>query len=121
MPAVAGAEAVVIGVAAHALTLAAADLLVETEVDAAEDPRVVDVVGDRAEAPVAQRQAGQGGSGEGDGVASAAVEALQDLARGASRRGVGRGITRVARRGDERREGRTGRRAGVVVGGAGPD
>ena len=73
-----------IDVPANAASHQASSLLVEAEMDAAVDARVIDVVGDVTKVRVLQRHVWNGRMRERDRVAEGTVEQLGDLASGAA-------------------------------------
>ena len=96
----AAAEIVLVDVGAHTASQVAAGLLIEAEVDAAVDARIVDVVGHLRERGVVERHLRNARVRQGDVVTAAAEDLLGYRAPRIARRRVRRRIARKARRGD---------------------
>src|SRR6185503_1409688 len=90
-------------------------ILVEAEMNASEDTRVGNVVGDVAQVGVVQLDSGRAGVGDGQAVTPAAVGPLEDDARRAAARTVRRRIPWETGRDDERPVVRVGARPAVAV------
>src|SRR4051794_3395854 len=93
-----------------------AGFLVEAEVDAAIDARVVDVVRDLAQVAVLERHPGERRIVEHDEMMAPAKGAFEHLARRGARAAMRRGVARKARRGHERFEVRIAARERIAVG-----